>query len=233
MINQQVETAKRICTGLAFFLYPLAAFIAFIAHPNLLSLEVGVPVMDKVAEFHNNRFMHFGHFLMVLSVPALYVVVFKFMSMLKGRGAWWGFIGGLLAIFGVLGLAVQKTAQCLVMSAYDSLPEAVYTQLLPGIEAIFNLKGYLIVIYLLPLLPIGVLIQSIGLYREGAIPRWQSVVMIVAMLGMGVSAAVDIDIFGLVSTVILAVSWFPLGLQLVKRELEIGQPTHQQVQPAL
>ena len=92
MINQKVENAKRICTGLAFFLYPLAAFIAFIAHPNLLSLEVGVPVMDKVAEFHNNRFMHFGHFLMVLSIPALYIFVFKFMCMLKGRGAWLGFI---------------------------------------------------------------------------------------------------------------------------------------------
>jgi hypothetical protein len=220
MINQQVETAKRICTGLAFFLYPLAAFIAFIAHPNLLSLEVGVPVMDKVAEFHNNRFMHFGHLLMVLSVPPLTIVIIKFMSMLKRRGAWWGFIGGVMALYGVLGLAVQKTAQCLVMSTFDTLPETVYTQLLPGIEAIFNLKGYLVIIYLLPLLPIGVLIQGIGLYREENIPRWQSVVMIIAMLGMGVSAAVDIDIFGLVSTLILAISWFPLGFQFIKGDLE-------------
>jgi len=220
MINQQVETAKRICTGLAFFLYPLAAFIAFIAHPNLLSLEVGVPVMDKVAEFHNNRFMHFGHLLMVLSVPPLTIVIIKFMSMLKRRGAWWGFIGGVMALYGVLGLAVQKTAQCLVMSTFDTLPETVYTQLLPGIEAIFNLKGYLVIIYLLPLLPIGVLIQGIGLYREENIPHWQSVVMIIAMLGMGVSAAVDIDIFGLVSTLILAISWFPLGFQLIKGDLE-------------
>lgn len=220
MVNQNVESAKRICTGLSFFLYPLAAFIAFIAHPNLLSLEVGVPVMDKVAEFHNNRFMHFGHLLMVLSVPALYVAILKFMSMLKGHGAWAGLIGGLLAIFGVLGLAVQKTSQCLVMSAFDTLPEAIYTQLLPGIEAIFHMKGYLALVWLLPLLPIGVLIQGVGLYRANRIPRWQSVVMIVAMLGMIVSAAVDIDIFGLVSTVILAVSWFPLGYSLIKGDLE-------------
>ena len=220
MINQQVETTKRICTGLAFFLYPLAAFTAFIAHPNLLSLEIGVPVMDKVAEFHNNKFMHFGHFLMVLSVPALYVVVFKFLSMLKGRGAWLGFIGGLMAIFGILALAVQKTALCLVMSAFDTLSETVYAQLMPGIEVLFNLKGYLAIVYLLPLLPIGVLIQSIGLYRANTIPRWQSIVIIVAMLGMGVSAAVDIDIFGLISTVILAISWFPLGFLFIKGDLE-------------
>jgi hypothetical protein len=220
MNNQKVETAKRVCTGLAFFLYPLAAFIAFIAHPNLLSLEVGVPVMDKVAEFHNNRFMHFGHLLMVLSVPPLTIVIIKFMSMLKKQGAWLGFIGGVLAIYGVLGLAVQKTAQCLVMSAFDTLPEAVYSQLMPAIEVIFGLKGYLAIIFLLPLLPVGVLIQNIGLYRANAIPRWQSAVTIIAMLGMGVSAAVDIDIFGLVSTVILAVSWFPLGYLFIKGDLE-------------
>ena len=220
MINQKVENTKRIVTGLSFFLYPLAAFIAFIAHPNLLSLEIGVPVMDKVAEFHHNEFMHFGHLLMVLSVPPLTIVIIKFISMLKERGAWAGFIGGMLAIYGVLGLAVQKTAQCLVMSAFDTLPEAVYTQLMPAIEVIFGLKGYLAIIWLLPLLPVGVLIQSIGLYRANRIPRWQTVVMMIAMLGMIVSAAVDIDIFGLASTIILAVSWFPLGYSLIKGDLE-------------
>jgi hypothetical protein len=220
MTNQKVEIAKRVLTGLSFFLYPLAAFIAFIAHPNLLSLEVGVPVMDKIAEFHHNRFMHFGHLLMVLSIPPLTISILKFMSMLKERGAWLGFIGGLLAIFGALGLAVQKTSQCLVMSAFDTLPEATYTQLLPGIEVIFQMKGYLALVWLLPLLPVGVLIQSFGLYKAGAIPRWQSIVMMVAMLGMIVSAAVDIDIFGLVSTLILAVSWFPLGYALIKGDLE-------------
>jgi hypothetical protein len=220
MTNQKVETAKRIGTGLAFFLYPLSAFIAFIAHPNLLSLEVGVAVSDKVAEFHNNTFMHFGHFLMVLSVPPLTMVIVKFMSMLKGRGAWWGFIGGVMALYGALALAVQKTALCLVMSAFDTLPEAVYVQLMPAIEALFNLKGYLAIVYLLPLLPTGVLIQSVGLYRANTIPRWQSVVIIVAMLGMGVSAAADIDLFGLVATVILAISWFSLGFQLIKGDLE-------------
>ena len=233
MMNQKVETAKRIGTGLAFFLYPLAALTAFVAHPNLLSLEVGVPVADKVAEFHNNIFMHFGHLLMVLSVPPLTIVILKFMSMLKGRNAWWGFIGGVLALYGVLALAVQKTALCLVMSAFDTLPEAVYATLMPAIEALFNLKGYLALVWLLPLLPLGVLIQSIGLYRANVIPRWQSVIIMLAMLGMGVSAAVDIDIFGLVSTVILASSWFPLGFQLIKGDLEISSQTRQQVQPAL
>jgi hypothetical protein len=220
MVNQKVAAAKRIVTGLSFILYPLFAAIAFIAHPNLLSLEIGGEVSAKVAEFHNNAFMHFGHFMMVLGVPPLIVVVCKFMSMLKGRGAWLGFVGGVMALYGALILAVQKTALCLVMSAFDTLPEAVYVQLMPGIEALFGLKGYLAIVYLLPLLPIGVLVQSIGLYRASAIPRWHSIVIIVAMLGMGVSAAVDIDLFGLVATVILATSWVPLAIRLIKGDLQ-------------
>jgi hypothetical protein len=229
MVNKRVETAKRIGVGLAFILWPLVAVVAYAAHPNLLSLEMGGEVSGKIAEFHNNRFMHFGHLLMVLGVPLLFVVVIKFMNMLKGRGAWLGFIGGVMAMYGALFLAVQKTALCLVMSAFDTLPEAVFTQLIPGIETLFNLQGYLVIVYLLPLLPLGVLIQSIGLYQARAIPRWQSVLMMAAMLGLGVSAAVDIDAFGLAASVILAISWVPLGVQIIKGDLEtphqeIGEP---------
>ena len=215
MKDQRLESIKRIGTGLAFILYPLFSGIAFAAHPNLLSLEIGGEVSAKVAEFHNNPFMHFGHFMMLMGVPLLIVIATKFMRMLNRRSAWLGFIGGVMAIFGAVMLAVDKTALCLVMSAFDTLPEAEYVQLLPGIEALFHFKGYLAILYLLPLLPIGFLVQGIGLYRASAIPRWQSAALIVAMLGLGVSTAVDIDLFGLVATVILAISWFPLGIQLI------------------
>jgi len=70
-------------------------------------------------------------------------------------------------------------------------------------------------LYLLPLLPVGFMIQGIGLYVGRAVPRWQSVSLIVAMVLLGVSAAVDIDLFGLVASVILAVSMLPIGMQLI------------------
>lgn len=216
MINQQVEATKRIGTGLAFILAPLFFGMAFITHPNLLSLEIGGEVSAKVAEFHGNNLMHFGHFMMLLSVPLLIVAAAKFMSMLKGRGAWLGFIGSVFAVFGAVILAVDKTALCLVMSAFDTVPETAYAQLLPGIEALFNFEGYLAILYLLALLPLGFLIQGVGLYQAQAIPRWQSALLILASLGLGVAAAVDIDLFGLVSTMILAFCFVPFGLQLVK-----------------
>ena len=86
MSNQSLETTKRIGTGLAFILYPLFSGLAFAVHPNLLSLEFGRPVSDKVAEFHNNGLMHFGHFVMTLGVPLLIVIACKFMRMLQEDG---------------------------------------------------------------------------------------------------------------------------------------------------
>ena len=220
MSSQTLVSAQRIGTGLSFILYPIFAGIAFFAHPNLLSLEVGVPVSAKITEVHNNPFMHFGHFLMLLGVPLLIVTSIKFMRMLEGRSDWLGFIGAVMAVFGAVVLAVDKTALCLVMSAFDTVPESQYAGLVPGIEVLFGFKGYLAVLYLLPLLPIGALVQAIGLYRTKVIPRWASVSIIISMLGMGVSAAVDIDLFGLVATIILAVSYIYLGVQLIRKELD-------------
>jgi hypothetical protein len=207
---------RRVGTGLAFILYPLFSGIAFAGHPNLLSLEIGGDVSAKIAEFHRNPLMHFCHFLMLLGVPLLIVVATRFMRMLRGRGAWLGFIGGVMGVFGAVVLAIDKTALCLVMSAFETLPEAEYVLLKPGIEALFAFRGYLGILYVLPLLPLGFMLQGIGLYRARAIPRWQSLALIVAMLGLGVSAAVDIDLFGLVATVILAIGFVPIGLDLIR-----------------
>ena len=216
MHHQYLEASKRLGTGLAFILYPILSGIAFAAHPNLLSLEIGAEVSSKVGEFHGNPVMHLGHFLMFLGVPFLIVVALKLMDMLRESSPWLGFIGGAMGIFGAVLLAVDKTALCLVMSAFETVPEAQYVQLLPGIEALFNFEGYLAILYLLPLLPLGFLIVGIGLYREKVLPRWQSLALILAMVGLGIAAAVDIDIFGLVATMVLAASFIPLGLQIIK-----------------
>ncbi len=209
---------KRVATGLAFVAYPLMSGVAFLAHPNLVSLEVTRDVTAKIDEFHNNPLMHFGHFMMVLAVPPLIAAIVRLMTMPTGRDAWLGFVGGVMAVSGAVVLVIQKTALCLVMSAFDMVPSDAYAGLLPGIEALFDLEGYLAIVYLLPLLPLGVLVQAVGLYRSVAVPRWQSVAMILAMVGLGVAAAVDIDLFGLVATVMLAVAWFPLGLKLIAAE---------------
>ena len=216
LANYKTESAKRVGTGLAFVVFPIVFIFAFAIHPNLFSLAIVADVHTRIGEFHGNRLMHFGHALMLLTVPLLIVVSLKFMEMLPERGAWLGFLGCVMAVFGAVMLAVDKTALCLVPSAFDTLPEAQFAQMIPGLEAMFSFRGWLALLYLLPLLPIGFMIQGIGLYLGRAVPRWQSVSLIVAMVLLGVSAAVDIDLFGLIASVILAVVLVPLGMRLIR-----------------
>ena len=225
MENRRLETAKRIGTGLAFVVFPIVFIFAFAIHPDLFSLAVVTDVNTRIGEFHGNRLMHLGHALMLLTVPLLIVVSLKFMEMLTERGAWLGFVGCVVAVFGAVMLAVDKTALCLVPSAFDTLPEAEFEQMLPGLEAMFSFKGWLALLYLLPLLPIGFMIQGVGLYLGRAIPRWQSASLIIAMVLLGVSAAVDIDLFGLVASAILAIALVPFGIQLIKGSNRGSQTT--------
>ena len=130
-----------------------------------------------------------------------------------------------MAVFGAVMLAVDKTALCLVPSALDTLPEEEFARMLPGLEAMFDFKGWLALLYLLPLLPIGFMVQGIGLYLSRALPRWKSAFLIVAMVLLGVSAAVDIDLFGVIASLMLAIALIPLGFHLVL-EAGRGAPVH-------
>jgi hypothetical protein len=213
MKYQTLETVKRIGTGLAFILFPLVFIFAFIIHPDLFSLSMVHDVNARIEEFHGNSLLHFGHALMLLTAPLLIVVSLKLMDMTKERGAWLGFIGCCLAVFGSIILTVDKTALCLVPSAFDTLPEAQFAQLVPGIEAMFGNKGWLALIWLLPLLPIGFTIQFIGVHKAGVLPRWQS---IMGTIGSLLLANPDIDIIGLIASVILAIALVPLGTRSIK-----------------
>lgn len=215
MKNQSVETTKRIGTGLAFIVFPLVFLFAFAIHPNLFSLAIVTNVNERIADFHGNQLMHFGHAMMLLSVPLLIVVALKLMDMLTESRPWLGFIGGVMAVFGAVMLAVDKTALCLVPSAFDTLPEAQFTQMQPGLEAMFNFEGWLALLFLLPLLPFGFMLQGIGLYYGRVIPHWQSLCLIVGSVLLFVSAAVDIDLFGVIASVILAIGLIPLGFQIM------------------
>lgn len=53
------------------------------------------------------------------------------------RLAWWGLVGAALAVLGACLLAADKGALCLTMSAFDTLPENEFAQMMPGLQAIF------------------------------------------------------------------------------------------------
>jgi hypothetical protein len=168
---------------------------------------------DKIAEFHGNALLHSGHVLMIAAVPLLITIAIHFMNLLQTKGAWWGFIGGTLAVTGAVILAVDKGALCLVPSAFDTLPEADFQNLMPGIEAMFQYRGWLWLLWGLPLLPIGFIFQTIGLVRANAIPRWQSIPMLIGSIMM---ANPDIDIIGLAATIVLGIGFMPYAIRIAQ-----------------
>lgn len=217
MKNQNIETVKRIGTGLTFITFPIMFVFIYAAHPNLLSLSPVTDVNAWIAEFHGNSPLHFGHVLMLSSVPLLLIATLKLKDLSKGRGAWLGFIGGALAVIGAVFLAADKGALCLVTSAFDTLPEDQFAQLLPGLEAMFNKAGWLVLVWLLALLPIGFALQAVGLILARAIPRRQSVLL---LIGSVLLANPDIEIISLIASVLLAIALIPLGIQIINGRLE-------------
>ena len=207
-------SGRRIGTGLSFVLFPLVFIFVFAIHPNLLSFEVITDIRDRIAEFHGNRLMHFGHFLMLLTVPLLIVAALHLDGRLRAARPRTALVGCCLAVFGSVLLAVDKTALCLVPSAFDTLPEGQFDQMLPGLEAMFAFEGWLAVLYLLPMLPLGFLVLGFGLFTSGVIPRWQSGGLMAAMVLLGVAAALDIDLIGLVASVVMAFALVPLGISI-------------------
>ena len=216
MNSQRLESVKRVGSGLALIAFPIIFIFLFATHPNLFNISMVTDVNTRIEEFHGNDFLHFMHFVMLLCVPLLIVVALKLMDLLKGRGAWLGFIGCVMAVLGAIVLAVDKTALCLVPSAFDTLPEAQFTQLVPGIEALFSNKGYLFVIWFLPLLPLGFVLQGIGLHISRLIPRWQSITIIIGALLL---ANPDIDLISLIGSVFLTIGMVPLGVQVIRSRI--------------
>jgi hypothetical protein len=150
---------------------------------------------------------------MLLGVPLLIVIALHFMSQLEKDKPWLGWLGGVLAIGGAIVLAADKAALCLVPSALDTLSEAQFQQMVPGIEAMFHYQGWLWLLNLLPILPLGFILQSIGLLSSHVLDRKISVPILIGSILM---ANPDIDIIGLVATVFLAIGFFPYAIQILR-----------------
>src|SRR5512136_2922212 len=130
--NDVLNSVKRIGTGLSFIIFPLVFVFAFAGHPNMLNLHFLGPE-ELILRARGNGLLHFGHALVTLNTALLIVVALHFMKLLdKSSTAWAGFIGGTLAIFGSLMLAVDKGALCLTMSALETLSNGDFARMMPG-----------------------------------------------------------------------------------------------------
>lgn len=211
--NNKIKATKRICIGLSFIIFPLIFIFAFAGHPDLLNPHFLGP-KELIQRAHNNSLLHFGHALVTLGTGLLVVVALHFMNLQKNKStAWYGFIGGVLAILGTLMLAADKGALCLTMSALDTLPEHEFQIMMPGLLAMFAKKGWLVLIWGLLLLPIGFVIQAIGLLKSKSLATWQSLLFLIGVLFIGTPDGVEI--INLTASILIALAFIPYGLKII------------------
>ena len=211
--NTSINITKRIGIGLSFMVFPLIFIFAFAGHPDLLNPHLLGPE-ELILRAHGNSMLHLGHALVTLCTGLLVVVALHFMNLQNNKStAWLGFIGGVLAILGALMLAADKGALCLTMSALDSLPEHEFAAMMPGLLAMYAKEGWLVLIWGLLLLPIGFVIQAIGLLKSKSLATWQCLFFLIGALFIGTPDGVEI--VNLMAAILIAIALIPYGLKII------------------
>ncbi len=212
--NILLNQIKRIGVGLAFISFPLLFIFAFAVHPGLLQPRLLSPE-EIILRAHGNGLLQFGHVLVTLSTALLIVVALHFMKLLEhGTSAWIGFVGASISILGAIILAADKGALCLTMSAFDTLPEKVFAQIMPGVLAMFTKQGWLVLLWGIVFLPIGFAIQAIALLKAGTFPRWQSILFLIGVLLVAVPDG--LEIINLSASIMMAIALIPYGIQVIE-----------------
>lgn len=222
---RSVDTAKRIGTGVSFIVFPLIWVFAFASHPDLLSPGLLTPE-ELIERAHGDGLLQFAHVLVTFNTALLIVLALHFMKLLDAtKAAWWGLIGACMAIFGAIMLAADKGALCLTMSAFDTLPEAQFEQMMPGLIAMFSFEGWMIIVWGLLLMPIGVAVQIIAMMRTHVMPRWSLWLFLAGVLLVGFPDGSEI--INLTAAILMAIALVPYGVRLISStpNQELLEPT--------
>ena len=209
-----IESVKKKGFAISIILYPLMLFIGFVTHPNLFAMEPLQTVEQLVGRFHNNPMYHIGHLIVTFAVPLIIVYFIGTMNLLQGKGKKYGFWGGIIGVFGAFILAVDKGALCLIMSAFDTLPEDQFVDFTPYLQVIVSKEGFLFIVWLLFALVIGGVLQTIGLMKEKVIQKWQGILIIVGLLLL---LNPDIELISTLGSALMCIAYIPWGIKEFKR----------------
>jgi hypothetical protein len=213
----KIETIKKKGFAVSLIAFPVMLLAGFLMHPNLLKLEPLQTVEQLVGRFHNQPLYHIGHLIVLFAVPVIMIALMSFLNVLQGKGKQLGFWGGIVGLFGAFILAVDKGALCLVLSAFDTLPEKQFQEFKPFLSVIVNKAGLLWIVWLLPLLPIGAAMQAIGLVKEKFISKWQGVCIV---LGLMLLNNPDIEFISAIGALLMCAGYMPWGIKILQGRMK-------------
>lgn len=202
-------------SGVSILIFPMLLLIGFLLHPDITSFEMVHTPDQLVKTFRHNPAWHIGHLIVVFAIPFIIFSTMHFMNLLKEKGLYFGIIGGIMAILGSVFLALDKGSLCLILSGFDTLPDAQFTGLIPYLQVIIDKAGLLVVNWLFILIPLGVSVQAIGLVKGKHIKKWQGILIIVGLLLL---INPDIEIISVVGTTLMIIGIYPLGIKTLKSE---------------
>jgi hypothetical protein len=213
----KIETIKKYGFAISLIAFPLMLLTGFLMHPHLLKLEALQTVEQLVGRFHNQPVYHYGHLIVMFAVPVIMVALISFINVLQGKGKKLGFWGGIIGLFGAFILAVDKGALCLVLSAFDTMPEAQFQKFVPFLGVVVNKAGLLWVVWLLPFLPLGASIQALGLLKEKFISKWQTVCIITGLLLLNNP---DIEFISSIGATLMCAGYIPWGVRILQGRMK-------------
>ena len=213
----KIETIRKKGFAISLIAFPVMLLTGFLMHPNLMKLEALQTVEQLVGRFHNQPIYHIGHLIVMFSVPVIMITLISVMNVLQGKGKRLGFWGGIIGLFGAFILAVDKGALCLVLSAFDTLPEDQFQAFVPFLSVMVKKAGLLWVVWLLPLLPIGAAIQAFGLLKERFISRWQAVCIITGLLLLNNP---DIELISATGALLMCAGYIPWGVRILQGRMK-------------
>jgi len=215
-LNQtdRTERARRLGTAAAMAAMPAVFVFAFATHPGLGSIQLLEPA-DLILRARGNPLLQFAHALVTLNTALLVVVASHLQSLLRpGRGAWAGLVGGAMAVLGACLLAADKGAMCLTMSALDAVGAPTFDAMMPGLMAIFDKRGWVVLVWGMVLLPVGVATQAVGLWRSGTWPKWQAGALLAGSLL--IAAPDGMEVLNMGAALALLVALAPEAARLVR-----------------
>jgi hypothetical protein len=204
---QFVDKASAIST----IVFPFLFIFAFATHPDLLKPKLVKNEEDIMKRVRKNKLMHFGHVLMIASVPLLILTAIKMIGLTQsGIVSGLGFAGGAAAILGAIFLAVDKGALCLVVSAFDTLQDKEFAQLKPGFKTMSQKASWLKLVWGIVLLPLGFIILALANLVGLTLPSWQCICIIIGSLLL--LTPDGFEIINLGASIILLAGFLPMGL---------------------
>jgi hypothetical protein len=209
---QGIKVLEGKVEGVSFVLFSVLFVTAQCLHPDLFEIEFIRSGEQWLEKFRGQSLLHIAHFLEFICGFLLMIVGLHLKKRLQALAPRLVTVAMIFVFIGSFMLVANKSALCLTISGFDTLPAEQLQQIIPALEVLLMKKGFLGALWLLPLLPIGFLLFSIALFKTKYVPRWQSVQLIIGSLLL---ANPEIEVINFFASFFLAAGLIPYGIKLL------------------